>query len=220
MSRLVGAALVHALTASGAVLALLALVAAHARRLANDVRLARRRADRRCRRRPARAARRRSRRAAALQRRASRSDRRLSHLCGGSRLRLQPVRPVAGSRPACLPASRSCLSSLFHIADQESKTKDGYFVGFPAIWNVVCLYLFVLGPPPYRLARHRRVFRRADLRADPRSASLPRRRVRSFTWLVTVLWTVGRHRCRRQSFSVAALGAGAARGDGCPISPA
>ena len=40
------------------------------------------------------------------------------------------------------------LSSLFHMADQESKTKDGYFVGFPAIWNVVCLYLFVFTPPP------------------------------------------------------------------------
>lgn len=35
------------------------------------------------------------------------------------------------------------LSSLFHFADRHSKTDDGYFVGFPAIWNVVCLYLFV-----------------------------------------------------------------------------
>jgi phosphatidylcholine synthase len=41
------------------------------------------------------------------------------------------------------------LSSLFHMADQESKTKEGYFVGFPAIWNVVCLYLFVFMPRPY-----------------------------------------------------------------------
>jgi len=29
-----------------------------------------------------------------------------------------------------------------------SKTEEGYFVGFPAICNVVCLYLFVLMPPP------------------------------------------------------------------------
>ena len=35
------------------------------------------------------------------------------------------------------------LSSLFHFADLESKTKDGFFIGFPAIWNVVCLYFFV-----------------------------------------------------------------------------
>src|SRR6476661_2935105 len=32
------------------------------------------------------------------------------------------------------------------LADQESKTKEGYLVGFPVIWNVVCLYLFALQP--------------------------------------------------------------------------
>lgn len=41
------------------------------------------------------------------------------------------------------------LSSLFHMADLNSKTGEGYFVGFPAIWNVVLLYLFVLMPPPF-----------------------------------------------------------------------
>jgi phosphatidylcholine synthase len=40
------------------------------------------------------------------------------------------------------------LASLFHMSDLESKTEDGYFVGFPAIWNVVLLYLFALSPPP------------------------------------------------------------------------
>ena len=28
------------------------------------------------------------------------------------------------------------------------KTPDGYFRGFPALWNVVALYLFVTGPGP------------------------------------------------------------------------
>ena len=41
------------------------------------------------------------------------------------------------------------LSSLFHVADRESKTEEGFFVGFPAIWNIVCLYLFALGLPPF-----------------------------------------------------------------------
>ncbi len=41
------------------------------------------------------------------------------------------------------------LTSLFHMADLESKTKEGYFVGFPAIWNVVLLYLFAFMPSPY-----------------------------------------------------------------------
>jgi phosphatidylcholine synthase len=40
------------------------------------------------------------------------------------------------------------LSGLFHFADLHSKTEEGFFVGFPAIWNVVLLYLFVLGLAP------------------------------------------------------------------------
>jgi phosphatidylcholine synthase len=49
-----------------------------------------------------------------------------------------------------LPAGIAVMmSSLFHMADQNSKTKEGYFVGFPAIWNVVCLYLFAFMPHPF-----------------------------------------------------------------------
>jgi phosphatidylcholine synthase len=38
--------------------------------------------------------------------------------------------------------------SLYHFADKHSKTTDGYFVGFPALWNIAVLYGFVLGIPP------------------------------------------------------------------------
>jgi len=49
-----------------------------------------------------------------------------------------------------LPAAIAILlSGLFHVSDVDSKTDEGYFVGFPAIWNIVLLYLFVLGLPPY-----------------------------------------------------------------------
>jgi phosphatidylcholine synthase len=52
--------------------------------------------------------------------------------------------------PFRLPAAIAILlSSLFHVSDVESKTREGYFVGFPAIWNIVLLYLFALSPPPY-----------------------------------------------------------------------
>lgn len=44
-----------------------------------------------------------------------------------------------------LGASLVLLSSLFHFCDHESKTRDGFFVGFPALWNVVVLYMLVLG---------------------------------------------------------------------------
>jgi phosphatidylcholine synthase len=40
------------------------------------------------------------------------------------------------------------LTSLFHFADRESKTADGYFVGFPAIWNIVCFYMFAFDASP------------------------------------------------------------------------
>jgi len=46
-------------------------------------------------------------------------------------------------------AAAILLSSLFHVGRIDSKTEEGYFVGFPAIWNVVLLYLFVLGLPPW-----------------------------------------------------------------------
>ena len=49
---------------------------------------------------------------------------------------------------AGLAASAIMLSSLFHFSDNASKTSDGFFVGFPALWNLFALYAFVLAPPP------------------------------------------------------------------------
>ena len=36
------------------------------------------------------------------------------------------------------------VTSLYCFANIEMKTADNYFVGFPAIWNVVALYMYVL----------------------------------------------------------------------------
>jgi len=41
------------------------------------------------------------------------------------------------------------LTSLYCFANVEMKTSDNYFSGFPAIWNVVVLYLWVLAPPAH-----------------------------------------------------------------------
>ena len=74
-----------------------------------------------------------------------------------------------------LPAAIAILlSGLFHVSDIHSKTEEGFFVGFPAIWNIVLLYLFVLGLPPEGRARHRRRSRAAHLRAHPLRAPVPR----------------------------------------------
>jgi phosphatidylcholine synthase len=46
-------------------------------------------------------------------------------------------------RPVAFPlAALILLSSLYVSARRDMKTGDGYFRGFPALWNVVLLYLY------------------------------------------------------------------------------
>ena len=40
------------------------------------------------------------------------------------------------------------VSSLYVFARRDMKTDDGYFRGFPALWNVVALYFVVVPPSP------------------------------------------------------------------------
>ena len=48
-----------------------------------------------------------------------------------------------------LPLSAAILvSSLYVFARTDMKTNDGYFRGFPALWNIVAFYFFVLAPDP------------------------------------------------------------------------
>lgn len=47
-----------------------------------------------------------------------------------------------------ITAAMILLTSLYHFSDNESKTEDGFFVGFPALWNVVALYGFIFPTPP------------------------------------------------------------------------
>jgi phosphatidylcholine synthase len=45
-----------------------------------------------------------------------------------------------------------CMSGAIYFADRAMKTEDNYFRGFPAVWNVVALYIFVLQPAPWLAA--------------------------------------------------------------------
>jgi phosphatidylcholine synthase len=88
-----------------------------------------------------------------------------------------------------LPAAAAILlSSLFHVADLSSKTEEGYFVGFPAIWNIVLLYLFALGPAPWVALGLVVAF--VLLTFVPILAVHPFRvaRLRALTCIVTALW--------------------------------
>ncbi len=41
------------------------------------------------------------------------------------------------------------MTGALYFADRRMKTADSYFRGFPALWNVVAFYLFLLKPPPW-----------------------------------------------------------------------
>jgi phosphatidylcholine synthase len=60
---------------------------------------------------------------------------------------------VAGGllpRAAAIPAGITILlTSALYFADRRMKTKDNYFRGFPALWNFVAFYLFLLRPAPW-----------------------------------------------------------------------
>ena len=49
--------------------------------------------------------------------------------------------------PFAIPAAIAILiSSAIYFADNRMKTSDGYFRGFPALWNIVAFYLFLARP--------------------------------------------------------------------------
>jgi phosphatidylcholine synthase len=59
----------------------------------------------------------------------------------------------AGLLPAGLPglviAALPLLASGYGFCQTAAKTKDHFFTGFPSYWNIVVLYLYVLGWPTW-----------------------------------------------------------------------
>jgi phosphatidylcholine synthase len=59
---------------------------------------------------------------------------------------------AAGLVPAALAAPLGIvivMSSALYFADRRMKTEDNAFLGFPAVWNVIAFYLFLLRPNPW-----------------------------------------------------------------------
>ena len=50
---------------------------------------------------------------------------------------------------AILCAVAIIISGALYFADRQMKTKDNYFSGFPAVWNVPVFYLLLLRPDPW-----------------------------------------------------------------------
>ncbi|CAN5721649.1 phosphatidylcholine synthase [soil metagenome] len=44
------------------------------------------------------------------------------------------------------------LASAYGFSQVDAKTDDGFFLGFPSFWNVVALYVFLLRPAPWLTA--------------------------------------------------------------------
>lgn len=82
------------------------------------------------------------------------------------------------------------VTGALYFADREMKTADNHFRGFPAVWNLIAFYLFVLGPPPWIGALVIAVF--AGLTFAPVEFVHPFRvtRWRMMTVALMVLWAL------------------------------
>lgn len=68
-----------------------------------------------------------------------------------------PAYAIAASgllpEPLALPAGMAVvITGALYFADREMKTRDNYFRGFPAVWNLAAFYLYLLEPPVWAAA--------------------------------------------------------------------
>lgn len=105
-------------------------------------------------------------------------------------------------------------TSLYHFADTHSKTDDEYFVGFPVIWNVVALYLYVWALPAWVNAAIVTVLVLATFVPLRFAHPIKVRHWRPATLGVTALWAIAAIVAVREGFpssqAVQAIFAGAA----------
>ena len=62
---------------------------------------------------------------------------------------------ASGLLPPVLAAGAGVLivmTGAIYFADRRMKTSDSYFRGFPALWNIIAFYLFLLKPAPWLAA--------------------------------------------------------------------
>ena len=89
------------------------------------------------------------------------------------------------------------LASVYGFCQVQAKTDDGYFLGFPSLWNVVALYLYALPFGELGLAGDRDRAGDPDLRPDPISLSLAARasstgscRSSGIPWTIALVWII------------------------------
>ena len=100
---------------------------------------------------------------------------------------------AGGLLPDALAATAGMLivvTGAIYFADRSMKTEDNYFRGFPTLWNVVAFYLFILKLPPWLAAAA--VALLAVLTFVPFKFLHPFRvaRLRGVSLMAMVLWSV------------------------------
>ena len=87
------------------------------------------------------------------------------------------------------------LASAYGFCQVEAKTDDGYFLGFPSLWNVVAFYLYVLQLPGWVALGVVVVLSAADVRAEPLPLPLAARPAQPVqqhpgrsVWAVLLVW--------------------------------
>ncbi len=81
-------------------------------------------------------------------------------------------------------------TSLYIFANADMKTADNYFVGFPAIWNVVALYVYVLDPPKEATLAATVILGLASFSTAKFLHPLRVREGRAMTLTATAVWSV------------------------------
>ncbi len=89
---------------------------------------------------------------------------------------------------AVLVCCSVCAASALYFADRRIKTHDLWFRGFPAIWNVLILYILVLRPGPLVSMLVIIVFACWMFAAVPFVHPLRVVRLRPLTITLTVMW--------------------------------
>jgi phosphatidylcholine synthase len=82
------------------------------------------------------------------------------------------------------------LTGALYFADRDMKTRDNYFRGFPAVWNVIAFYLYILQPPAWIAAVS--IFAFAALTFIPVKFVHPFRvtRLRALSLALLAIWAV------------------------------
>jgi len=82
------------------------------------------------------------------------------------------------------------ISGALYFADTNMKTKDNYFLGFPAVWNVPAFYLLLLRPDPWVAAAAILLLAAATFLPVPFVHPFRVRRLRVVTVSLLAIWSV------------------------------